>query len=234
MSQLDRGIDELYKSAPTEFTAARTALAKGLTGEAARRVRALKKPTVVPWAVNQVFRQARPRYDAAMERGRALRDAQIATLKGRKADVRAATEAHRAAVAAAVRAALDIASRASLKPHVEQLTRMFEAISLASNPPPEAGRFTELAEPSGFEALTGVRPAKRARPEPMEPDKRTLAEERLAQRRAEADLEKATRQRDRAQERAKAARRELERAEADVASAERVVADYSRRSSHKS
>src|SRR5205085_9467240 len=104
-------IDELFQLAPDEFTAARNALAKTLTGDAARDVKALKKPSAVAWAVNQLFWKARPIYDALMKAGHALRAAQIAALKGRKGDVRATTEKHRKAVADAVKRAQQIAKQ---------------------------------------------------------------------------------------------------------------------------
>src|SRR5438132_561144 len=98
VAPIDRQIEALYQDPLDTFTAARRRLAASLTGDLARRVQRLKKPTAVPWAVNQVFWKARPIYNRVTEQGRALRAAQIATLKGRKADVRAATDAHRHAV----------------------------------------------------------------------------------------------------------------------------------------
>src|SRR5262249_42144978 len=151
----------LYRPPPAEFTASRNALAKTLTGEAAREVKALKKPTAVPWAVNQVFWKSRPIYDRLMERGSALRAAQIASLKGRKSDVRAAIEAHRKAIGEAVHRAEQLASEAGLSPDAEQLARMFEAVSLSPTPPSDPGRFTEVVGPMGFEALAGVTPVAR-------------------------------------------------------------------------
>src|SRR5262245_40315332 len=140
----DRDIDALYQALPGEFTASRNALAKTLTGEPAREVRSLKKPTVVPWAINQVYWKARPVYDTLMARGRELRTAQIASLKGKKSDVRPAMEAHRRAVGEAVHRAQQIATEAGLSPDAEQLARMLEAVSLAPAPPADAGRFTEV------------------------------------------------------------------------------------------
>lgn len=52
----------------------------------------------------------------------------------------------------AVRAAAD----AGVQPAIDQLTRMLEALSLAVLPAEQAGRFTELVQPAGFEALLGV------------------------------------------------------------------------------
>jgi hypothetical protein len=226
VAKADRDIDALYQGLPSEFTASRNALAKTLTGEPAREVRNLKKPTVVPWAVNQVFWKARSVYDKLMERGSALRAAQIASLKGRKSDVRAAMETHRRAVGEAVHRAEQIASEAGLSPDAEQLARMFEAISLAATPPSNAGRFTDAIGPQGFEALAGVTPVSRPAAVDHTVDRRK-EQERL-QREADARLEAATSQLEHAQERVRFARQALERAEADVAAAERAVADAQR------
>jgi len=80
VSALDAKIDDLYRLPLSEFTGARNALAKTLTGDEAKRVRALEKPTVVPWAVNQVYWRARSTYDRLMKSGEKLRAAQIAAL----------------------------------------------------------------------------------------------------------------------------------------------------------
>ncbi len=219
MPPLDRDIDALYQLPPAEFTGARTALAKSLPAEAARRVRALKKPTAVPWAVNQVYWKARPVFNALMDAGKALRAAQVATLKGRKADVRAAADTHRRALAHAVHEAHTLASTAHLHPNNDQLARMFEAVSLAPTPLEDTGRFTQLIEPSGFEALAGVTPAKRVSM-PPQMDRR---EEQRRARAKEARVKKATRDLELARQRAQAARDALERAQADVEAAKRAV-----------
>jgi len=243
VADTDKQIDELYQLPLAEFTAARTALAKTLSGDAARQVRALKKPTAVPAAVNQLYWKARPAYDSAMKAGHALRTAQIATLKGKKADVRAATETHRKAIANAVHRAVELASEAGANPNTDQLARMFDALSLAATPPSPPGRFTEVIAPSGFDALVGVTPVTRvhasAQSEPTKQterterapaidraaEKRRLEEERREQREAEARFKTATRDLERAREHAQEARDALKRAEADVAAAERTVAE---------
>jgi len=66
---IESDIDALYRLPPGDFTAARGTLAKTLTGESARKVRALKKPSAVPWAVNQVYWQARPIYEHVLKEG---------------------------------------------------------------------------------------------------------------------------------------------------------------------
>src|SRR5437773_10087717 len=59
---LESEVDRLYQLPLSEFTAARNALAKTLKGDEAARVRALAKPTVVPWAVNQLYWRDRKIY----------------------------------------------------------------------------------------------------------------------------------------------------------------------------
>jgi hypothetical protein len=221
VAKADRDIDALYQSLPSEFTASRNALARTLSGEAAREVRGLKKPTVVPWAVNQVYWKARSVYDKLLARGRELRTAQIASLKGKKSDVRQAMEAHRRAVSEAVHRAQQIAGEAGLSPDAEPLARMLEALSLAPEAPSDAGRFTEAIEPMGFEALAGVTPV--ARPHAASDDaaaRRRAEQERRQAEESEARIKAATRDLERAQEKVRAARQALKQAEADVAAAE--------------
>jgi hypothetical protein len=153
---LDTKIDDLYRLPLADFTAARNALAKTLTGDEAKHVRALVKPTLVPWALNQLFWQARPVYDRLLESGDALRNAQIAALKGSGGDVRRASEAHRKALADALRDATRLAEVEGSRPGADDLARMLEALSLAATHPERPGRLTELVQPAGFEALAGV------------------------------------------------------------------------------
>jgi hypothetical protein len=157
---LDGKIDDLYRQPLDAFVTARNALAKTLTGDEAKRVRGLVKPTVVPWAVNQVYWQARQTYDKLIKSGERLRGAQIASLEGRRgADVREAGDAHRSALAEAVKAAERIAADADANPPTDTLMRTFETLSLASQPPEPPGRLTKPLQPSGFEALAGVTPS---------------------------------------------------------------------------
>ena len=156
MPPLDSKIDDLYKGPLTEFVAERAALAKTLAGEEARRVKGLQKPTVVAWAVNQVYWHARPVYDRLAASGEQLRAAQIAALKGKANDVRRATEAHRKAMRDAVAEALRLASESDAHPSADELTKTLEAVSLARDLPEQPGRLTKPLQPAGFEALAGV------------------------------------------------------------------------------
>ncbi len=164
--ELERQIDALYQRPLTEFTAARNALAKGLPAPDAARVKALVKPAIVPWFINQVYWQARSVYDRMIDAGDTVRRAQItaiekagatpAQIQKARARVREAGGQHQKAIADAVHQALRIASQHQLNPSSDALTRMLEAISLAAAPPSSPGRWTAVAQPAGFEALLGT------------------------------------------------------------------------------
>ena len=156
MSAHDPSIDDLYKLPLGDFTGARNALAKSLSKDDAKHIKGLEKPTVVPWAVNQVYWRARSTYDRVMKSGEKLRAAQIAALEGRNADVRAASEAHRRAIGEAVAEAMRLSATAGAKPGADAIARTFESLSLATSSPETPGRLTQPLQPAGFEALTGA------------------------------------------------------------------------------
>jgi hypothetical protein len=168
MPPVESSIDDLYKGPLSEFVPARGRLAKTLIGPEAQRVKALKKPTLVPWAVNQVYWHARPVYDRLAKSGAALRSAQVAALSGRPANVRGVAESHRKAITEAVAEASRLASRADAHPSAEELARMFEAISVTPELPDPPGRLVKTLAPPGFEALAGIaiKPAARERSAP--------------------------------------------------------------------
>lgn len=156
MSSVDAEIDNLYKAPLQEFVQLRAALAKRLTGNDTQRVKALPKPTLVPWAVNQLYWWARPVYDRLTKSGAKLRAVQIAGLEGRSADIRQAAEAHRQALAEAVKQATSLAAKAGAQPNPDALTQTLETLSLTSNSGGAPGRLTKPLQPAGFEALAGV------------------------------------------------------------------------------
>jgi hypothetical protein len=196
---LDAQIDDLYRRPLGEFVDARTALAKSLSGADAQRVRKLPKPTVVPWAVNQVYWRARPVYDRLIKSGDQLRRAQLAALQGKTADVRSAGDAHRRAIADAVTQAEAFAAADGSHPPPDALTRTFEALSLAPATVETPGRLTRPLQPAGFEALAGVklkgtglgRGPSETRPRlgrgPSETPPPTAAERRAAERAAQKE-----------------------------------------------
>jgi hypothetical protein len=104
-------IDGLYGLPLDEFVGARDALAKELRAagqrDEAAAVKALKKPSVAAWAVNQALRTQGKAARELWQAGDALAAAQQAILagKGSGADLRAANERERAAVEPLVDAA---------------------------------------------------------------------------------------------------------------------------------
>ena len=169
MPPVESSIDDLYKGPLSEFVPARTRLAKTLTGAEAQRVKALKKPTVVPWTVNQVSlaRAARLR-SPRQKRRRAPERAGRGVERPIGEHVRAASESHRRAISEAVAEGSRLASRADAHPSAEELARMFEAVSLTPDLPDPPGRLVKTLAPPGFEALAGIaiKPATRERSAP--------------------------------------------------------------------
>ena len=218
MATLESQIDELYQKPLDEFTGARNALAKTLSGADAQRVRKLPKPTVVPWAVNQLYWRERGIFERLRKSGERLRAAQIAALKGRAADLRSIADAHRNAVADASQHTLRLAGKAD----ADELTRTLEALSLLPELPENPGRLTSPLQPAGFEALAGVVPAATAA---LSRGQQPAAQSKAS---AEGGALKATAATSAAQKQAAAAARrvaeaEARRAEADVKKAEAAV-----------
>lgn len=236
---LDSKTDGLYRLPLNEFTAARNALVKTVRGADATRIRTLAKPSVVAWAVNQVYWHARHVYERVMKSGEQLRKAQIAALEGKKADVRAASDAHRRAIGDAVQQAERLAAAAGSHPGADALMRTFEALSLAVDRP-APGRLTEPLQPAGFEALAGVSPAPvksrattehharlkaRATSEPRAtPDDAVEKQRAIEEKRRQAEIQKAEAALERARSAAALARESLARAERDVRAAEERLA----------
>jgi hypothetical protein len=99
---LEREIDQLYQLPPGEFTAARNALAKR-AGNGAASVRALAKPSIAAWAINQLYWQRRDTWDALIAAAEEARRAHKSVLSGRAADIRAAGKVHEDAIESALR-----------------------------------------------------------------------------------------------------------------------------------
>jgi hypothetical protein len=222
---LDDQIDDLYRLPLAEFTAARNALARTLSGADATLVKKLEKPTVVPWAVNQLYWHDRGAYDRLMKAGSAVRTAQIGALEGKDTDVRRATDAHRKALAESVERATQLAARHDASPAPEPLTRTLEALS-TSNFSFHPGRLTDVVQPAGFEALTGVSP----QAIPPRLTRVADAKAKAAAKPAPAIVDREAMKRAEAERKAKEARvaaaeRTLERARTAVADARRALAD---------
>lgn len=88
----DAAADHLYALEPEQFVEARDQLAKELRAggepDAAKAVKALRRPTVAAWAVNQLARQRAGELDELLDVTRALEEAQRQALTGSAGDLR--------------------------------------------------------------------------------------------------------------------------------------------------
>jgi hypothetical protein len=146
----------------------------------------------------------------------------VATLGGRSADVRGATDAQRQAVAAAVKQAVRLAADAGVNPNHDALTQTFESLSLATNKTGPPGRLTKALQPAGFEALAGITvkapDASRREERAASTDKRQAAS-------TEADRSSARRKAEGERQAKEAAReeREARQREAEIRSAQAAL-----------
>jgi hypothetical protein len=162
---------DLYGLPLEEFTKARDGLAKELRRagkkEAADEVKALRKPSVSAWTVNQLARRHPQETKALVKAGDELRKAQRAAVGGRGPEaLRDATRAHRDRLedlTSAARHELDAAG--STLQRVAQNLRGASVDKEASKAL-LAGTLTADVEQSGFGSLLSVVPAPRQRAKP--------------------------------------------------------------------
>jgi DNA repair exonuclease SbcCD ATPase subunit len=153
--KLDAEIDNLYQLPLDEFTAARNALAKDAGPQAAAEIRALQKPPVAAWAVNQLYWKRRPVYDALIDASSELRQAHAAVLSGKRADLRMVSKDHEEALESALKAALEILKDSAHA--ATDATRQAVATTLRGLPSEEPpGRLSRTLQPGGFEMLAGI------------------------------------------------------------------------------
>jgi hypothetical protein len=219
----EREIDRLYALPLAEFTHARNELAKSSSGEDAKRVKALAKPTVAAWAVNQLARGNEVQMRALLRAGDRLREAQRKALAGKGSDtLREAQRAEREAVTALVRQAESLLPGASR----QMLDRIGETLRAAALDEEardllKRGRLTRELESPGFGLLEGM--PTRAAPKRDERRKRVAAaRERVKELRAAA--REAERQAARAEREAAQARDAADKAAAELADAEEELA----------
>jgi hypothetical protein len=189
--------DELFGLPPEEFVAARDEVARRLRregdAEAARRVKALRRPSLSAWAVNQLARSQQRALEGLLAAGERLRAAHQAALAGGDAaELRSATRAEREAVAGLVSAALDRLREAG-HPTTETTRDRIAATLHAAAASPEAadlvrhGRLIADLDPSGFGAAPGgpgVVPGRPAAGAEVDGHRATAAEDDAAARRA--------------------------------------------------
>jgi hypothetical protein len=158
---LDAELDRLFRLPPGEMVEARNALADGLrrAGDkaGAARVKAIKRPVPVAWAINQVrFEQP-----ALLERARVVTDElrELHAMAGVDAKrLAAAALQQRAALQAVVDAALRAGRNAGMSDNALQPRKVFTTVQawLAGKGEEAPGRMTQELEASGFDAFAGM------------------------------------------------------------------------------
>lgn len=232
MATLEREIDRLYALPLDEFTSSRNSLARRLKNDgdrdAADEVAALTKPSIPAWAINQVARRQKASMRTLLDSAAKLRKAQERALGGGDADaLRAAQSSERHAVRDVTKRASEILEEAGRPASRAVLERIRTTLGAAALTEParsalKAGRLTSEVEASGFDALTGIKPA----PAPGQRDE--LAERR--QRKAERERERRRLEKRAQQLEARAQEAERKADDAEEAAAEaREVAEERRR-----
>ena len=241
--KLDAQIDELYQQPLAEFTKARNALAKTLSGDDRKTVGSLVKPSLPMWLINQLYWKDAPTYNALIDASQKLRTAHRAVLSGRSADTRGPDQLHRTTTEKAFKKATEIASRSGVKltPSVSDIVRRTLAALPGGEP---AGRLTRPPDPAGFSLITGIkvqdvatppkpgRAAPRVPPAPQPSRAELQAQmriEREARRRAERERKEAERRAQKEKQLQERREREIRKAEQALKEAERRLAELKTR-----
>jgi hypothetical protein len=204
---LDEIAVELYALPPEQFTAARNERAAASGADVAKRVKALRKPTVAAWAVNRLAREGQ--LSDALELAGALREAQDDL---DAAELSRLGRQRRALVAALTRQAVELAQDAGVTvsaPARDDVEKTINAavMDAAAAAAVMSARLVKPLEAGAFEqddladALGGSVPGVAEQP----------TRDDLAERRARKAAEKAAREAERA---ANEAERELAQIEA--------------------
>lgn len=177
-------LDALYGLPRDEFIPARDALARELRAdgdrEAAARAKALRKPSVAAWALNQVSRSEPKRVQALLSAAADLRTAQEALLSGGGHEpLRSASAAQRSALESVAERAQRLLEDAGHGSGATIQNKLFETLQAASRDPElaeqlRAGRLLREAEIGDLglggldlgEALAASTAARRAAPAP--------------------------------------------------------------------
>ncbi len=182
---IEDAINALFTKPLGEFTQARDELAKRLRGagdrDAAARVKAMKRPSVSVWTLNQLARRYPQRVDALLVASERLREAQRGALEeGGAKGLREASQAHRASVNELLRTAPALLSEGGHSAGGQNLDRVRD--SLLATPTArredlehfERGVLVREIEPGDIADVLGMM---RGRPAPpKEPEKHVAAE----------------------------------------------------------
>jgi hypothetical protein len=160
---LEDEVDALFKLPLAEFTGARNDLAARLkrAGRAddATVVKALAKPSVSAWVVNQLHWNHREEFDRLLAAGQRVRDAQASHTAAKTADMRESLETRREALSHLSNLASSILDGAGHTPTpdtIHRITINLEALSASLSDGPPPGRLTRDLDPPGFGSLVSL------------------------------------------------------------------------------
>jgi len=163
---VDQAVEELYGLPLEEFTKARDSLARATAKEqgkeAGAAVKALKKPSVAAWALNQLARRHPDGVGELLEAGARLRRAQTATLEGGDPEeLREASRAEAGEVEALAGIARSVLTEAGRPASDAQYDRLVSTLRAAAVDPVSGellrrGVLTAELSPAGFGFGTGT------------------------------------------------------------------------------
>ena len=162
-SKLEDEIDALFQLPLSDFTNERNALASRLKKDGraneAGAVKALSKPSVSAWVVNQIYWNHRDEFDELIASGQRVRKFQTTGFAGKVPEMRAAMDARGGALTRLSDIAATLLSDVGSSPTPDMLRRVtttLEALSsfASLDDGPTLGRLTQDVDPPGFESLT--------------------------------------------------------------------------------
>jgi len=219
----DAALGELYLGDFESFIARRNELAKQLRArgddEGADRVRALKKPSRVAWAINQLSGHDASARDKLLGAGVALREAheRLMAGKAKSADLRNASQEEQAAVTRALGVVTDLSRQAGAglsAAAVDRARQTLHAVSLDEGVRRdfEGHRLTSDHDPSGLGAFSPEAPSKGAERRESKRLRDELKVAEAAARKADEREGAIQREADEARDGAEEAQRRLKRA----------------------
>lgn len=229
MPKLDDDIAALFKLPLTDFIGARRALAarlkqNGFVSEA-EGIKALAKPSISAWTVNQLYWRQREAFDELIATGQRFRKAQAS---GKMVNMREALDARREALSQLSDLATEALRDGGHNPSLDTLRRIgttLEALSAATSLTDglTLGRLTEDIDPPGFDSFGSFTPSagttkRAAEPRHVSPAKKpVVASSKAHQAAADANRREAR------QARIKAAKASLQQARKSLTAAGAAV-----------
>jgi hypothetical protein len=171
-SNLENDLDSLFRLPLAEFTGARNALAAQLKksgrGDEAASVKALAKPSISAWAVNQLYWNHREAFDQLIASGERFHKAQTSKGGAKVAEMREALDARREALRHLSDLATTLLRDSGPNPGqnpapdtIHRITTTLEGMSAyaSRSDGPRPGRLTHDVDSPGFESLASFVPS---------------------------------------------------------------------------